>query len=64
MNGLATIDLQGRAYANLPQITSRQAPLNTDLTTQGVSALGGMRLGNLLPFILLGVGIYVVASRA
>lgn len=63
LNGLATIDLQGRAYANVPQITSRQYPLNTDLTTQGVSALGSMRLGNLLPFLLLGVGAYVLLSR-
>lgn len=64
LNGLAQIDLAGRYYSNVPQITSRQAPLQTDLTTQGVSALGGMRLGNLLPFILLGLGAYVLLNRA
>lgn len=63
LQGLSQLDLQRRYATNVPQIVSNQAPLNTDLTTRGASALGSVRIGNLLPFLVLGVGAYVLLSR-
>lgn len=58
-----TVKLQQQAQQ--PNISTTQSPIyfNEDLTSRGVSAVGGMRVGNLLPFILLGVGAYVLLGK-
>jgi hypothetical protein len=66
LQGLTQVDL-ARRYSQVsntqPRITSNQSPVGQDLTTRAASGLGSMRVGNLLPFILLGLGAWVVLGR-
>lgn len=60
---LAQKAVQVQRQAQQPTINTTQSPIyfgGQDLTSRGVGALGGMRVGNLLPFILLGFGAYVL----
>lgn len=63
---LAKQAIQVQRQAQQPAINSTQSPIyfgGADLTTRGAGALGSMRVGNLLPFILLGVGAYVLLGK-
>jgi len=40
--------------AQAVKVSSRQNPNNTDYTTRAVSSAGGVRLGDLLPFAVIG----------
>ncbi|WP_290904440.1 hypothetical protein [Aquabacterium sp.] len=62
---LAKQAVQVQRQAQQPAINSTQSPIyfGSDLTTRGAGALGSMRVGNLLPFILLGVGAYVLLGK-
>lgn len=62
---LAQKAVQVQRQAQQPTINTTQSPIyfGQDLTSRGVGALGGMRVGNLLPFILLGVGAYVLLGK-
>lgn len=69
--GVADIDLARRAVeiqrqAQQPTLSTTQSPIyfgGPDLTSRGVAAVGGIRLGNLIPFALLGLGAYVVLRK-
>ena len=67
--GIADIDLARRAVviqqqAQQPNIATTQSPIYfNDMTSRGVSAVGSMRVGNLLPFVLLGLGAYVLLGK-
>jgi hypothetical protein len=67
LQGLTQVDL-ARRYAQLqpqvPRIQSNQSPVGSDLTTRGAASLGSMKVGNLLPFILLGLGAWVVLGKS
>ncbi|TBO31330.1 hypothetical protein EYS42_08785 [Aquabacterium lacunae] len=63
LSGLASVELLKRSAQVQPQIVSRQAPLyadSADVTTRAAAQLGSVRLGNLLPFIVLGGVAYLV----
>ena len=62
INGLAQIDL-ARRVSQVPAIISKQAPIETDVTTRAVASVGSVRLGNMLPLILLGLGVYVLLGK-
>lgn len=62
--GLADIDLARKAVrvqqqAQQPTIATTQSPIYF-----GNAATGGIRLGNMLPLLLLGVGAYVLLKKA
>lgn len=43
-----------------PKLYTDQRLVYPDATTRAVSAAGGLRLGDLLPFLLVGVGVLVL----
>lgn len=51
LSGRLQIDLAKRAQA--PQIASTQSPLQYDATTRATARLGGMRVGDMLPLLLV-----------
>ncbi len=55
---LSTVSAQGVAIA------SRQNPMNTDATTRAASAVGGVRIGDLLPFVVVGGLLWFVMRKA
>lgn len=64
------IDLAGRLAGNQPQPYrfSNQTPLGAtvngqDLTSRGVQAVGGMRIGDMLPFIVGGLVLWLVLGK-
>lgn len=61
VGGVAQVDLLKRAQAaQQPTLYSTQAPIQTDATTRAASALGGMRLGDVLPLLLLAGGAFLL----
>lgn len=69
-NGVADLELAKRAVriqqqAQQPDLMGTQSLIGyqPDLTSRGVSAVGGVRLGNILPFILLGLGAYALLKK-
>jgi hypothetical protein len=70
------IDLQTRAAGAMPApyrgssqypITGVQYPetgaFRPDLTTRGVQAMGGLRMGDLLPFLVVGGVLFLVLGK-
>lgn len=61
VNGLMQVELLKRAReAQGPTITSNQAPIYTDNTTRAAAAIGRQSLGDVLPFLLLGLGAWAL----
>jgi hypothetical protein len=65
VTGLAQIDLaKRRANAGTAtQIVSNQSPVGADLTTRAASGLGTLRLGDVLPFAVLGLGAWLIFGK-
>jgi hypothetical protein len=67
LQGLTQVDLARRyaqAVPQTPRIQSNQSPVGRDLTSRAVTGLGSLQLGNVLPFILLGLGAWVVLGKS
>ncbi len=67
LNRRLDIDLAQRLGGGMPQVyrNSNQTPIygnqvQADLTTRGVQAVGGMRMGDMLPFLIGGVILFMV----
>ena len=60
LSGLAGIDLARKSQNVQPQIASNQAPIYGDATSRAAAQLGSVRVGNLLPFIVLGAVAYLL----
>lgn len=61
------VDIQSRIAGSMPQVTrpSNQRPIadHADLTTRAVASAGGMRIGDIMPFAVVGLVAWLLLGK-